>query len=151
MIQITNHGPLITATDYWQSDLERAGKLFATVNAGAIRLMLPRVHREIINDLRTAKHCVLSRGPWPDEGLFDAVEILFDDGTDDPFAIHLSPESFALLPAEPPRKQEWVLSVWDVKRGRPHKALERRCYWRRVEKLPCLLPWGKVDGLPSEN
>jgi hypothetical protein len=28
-----------------------------------------------------------------------------------------------------------------MKRGQPHKALERRCLWRRVPNIPWLKPW----------
>lgn len=74
-------------------------------------------------------------------GLADAVEIVWDDGSDDPFALHLSPESFDLLPGEPPADQEWIVSAWDTKKGRPHKAVERICHWRRVAAIPCMRPW----------
>jgi hypothetical protein len=143
VIQITNHGPLIASTNYWSLALEEAGKIFCSVNAGAIRVLVPRVHRRIIDDMRTGKHCVLSRGPWPAMNLPDAVEIVWDDGSDDPFALHLSPESFDLLPAAPTEGKEWVCSVWDVKKGRPHKAVERICHWRQVPRLPWLKPWGE--------
>lgn len=140
-ITITNHGQLITNTNYWELAVEEAGKIFVSCNAGAIRVLVPRVHRRIIEDMRAAKCCVLSRGPWPDMQLKEAIEILWDDLTDDPFALHLSPESFDLLPAPPPLGQEWICSTWDIKRGRPHKAVERVCYWRRVPQLPWLKKW----------
>lgn len=137
IIQINNHGQLITSTNYWE--LPIAGKVFCSVNAGAIRLLVPRTMRRIIDDMRCGStHAVLSRGSWPAMGLPDAVEIMLEDGSDDPFALHLSPESFDFLPAEPAAGKEWTLSVWDLKKGKPHKALERRCYWRRVPSLPCL-------------
>lgn len=141
MITISNHGPLIVSTDYWGSEAELAGKVFASCNAGDIRLLIPRTHRQIIQDMRVgSRYAILSRGPWPDAGLADAVEILFEDGSDAPFALHLSPTSFDLLPAEPPADRQWVVSVWDCKKGRPHKAIERACHWRRVPKIPWLKP-----------
>jgi hypothetical protein len=143
-VEIINHGPLIASTNYWTLAVEEAAKVFVSVNAGAIRVLVPRAHRRIIEEMRTGKHCVLSRGPWPAMRLEEAVEIIWDDGTDDPFALHLSPESFDLLPAEPPEGQEWIVSAWDVKKGKPHKAVERVCHWRRVPQLPYMLPW--VDG-----
>lgn len=141
VVTVENHGPLIVATDYWRSEAARAGKLFVSCNAGAIRILIPNALRPIVNEMRTAKVCVLSRGPWPAEGKAEGVEILFDDGSDSPFALHLGLESFDLLPAEPEEGQGWLLSAWDEKKGKPHKALERRCHWRRVENIPCLKPW----------
>ncbi len=140
-LRIENHGALIVSTNYWDMEIERAGKVFCSTNAGAIRLLLPRSMRPILNALRTAEYVIVSRGPWVRMGLAEAVEILFEDHTNEPFALHLSPEAFDLLPAEPTSGQEWTLSVWDIKKGRPHKALERRCFWRRVALLPCLEPW----------
>lgn len=146
-LHVHNHGPLILETDYWSGPLNQRGLFFASVNAGAIRLLVPSAHTAAVADMRTAKHVVLSRGPWPqarkpgERYWPEGIELLFDDGSDSPFALHLTPESFDLLPAAPEPGREWVLSVWTTKDGRPHKALERICHWRQVEKLPCLKPW----------
>lgn len=141
MLLIHNHGPLVTATNYWGSALDRAGKLYCSVNAGAIRLLLPRSRARLVGEWRTSDYVILSRGPWPDQGLAQAVELLFEDHTDAPYALHLSPESFDVLPGAPPPGREWVFSAWVEKRDRPHKALERACRWRRSARLPDLRPW----------
>jgi len=155
MIQVTNHGPLIVQTNYWDSELAREGKLFVSVNAGAIRVLLPPQLYSFLVDMRAAKECVLSRGPWSAAravmstlaGHFalpearDAVEIMWDDGSPSPFALHLTPESFDLLPAEPTPGREWICSTWTSKDAKPHKSLERICHWRRVAKIPCLEAW----------
>lgn len=135
MIRVENHGPLLRATNFWDSELARAGKFFVSVNAGAIRVLLPPAQYRLLADMRTARECVLSRGPR------DEVEILFDDDSDSPFALHLTPASFDLLPAAPEPGREWVLTVWTDKDGEPHKALERVCHWRRVKRIPCLEAW----------
>jgi len=140
-IQVQNDGPLIIATDYWQSDLARAGKVFCSVHAGAIRVLLPPSAHACLADMQIAKECVLSRGPWPMQPTQEAVEILWDNGSSSPFALHLTPASFDLLPAEPEPGREWVCSTWISLDGRPHQALERICHWRRVPRLPWLRPW----------
>ena len=140
-ITTQNHGQLITSSTYWGSEYEQAGKLFVSCNAGAVRLLVPAALRDMIEAARQCRYAILSRGPWPAADLLDAVEILFEDGSDSPFAIHLSPESFDVLPAEPEPGREWLLTIWDNKKGRPHKSVERPCHWRRVAKLPCLKPW----------
>jgi len=148
LIMIQNHGPLIVATNYWASELVVAEKVFASVNAGAIRLLLPPARYGDLESMRPAKYCVLSRGPWAESRgrepvlrIVDAVEILFEDLTDAPYSMQLSHTSFDLLPGEPTPGREWVLTVWLQKDGRPHKSLERLCHWRRVPKLPWLKPW----------
>ena len=144
LIEISNHGPLITATNYWQSDLAQAGKLICSVNAGAIRVLLPRSRYGDLNDMRPAAYCVLSRGPWPAEGRPEGIEIMWEDQSDAPYALHLTPESFVeALPGEPEAGREWVLSVWLAKDGKPHLAMQRVCHWRRVPRIPWLKPWGK--------
>ena len=141
MIQITNHGPLITSTNYWDSELASAGKLYVSVNAGAIRVLLPPRLYGGLADMRAAPECVLSRGPWPERHEQEGIEIMWDDGSDSPYALHLAPASFDLLPAEPDAGREWLLTVWTAKDGKPHKSLERKCHWRRVPRIPWLKPW----------
>lgn len=141
MIHTTNHGPLILASSFWGSEIEKAGKLFASVNAGAIRLLVPAAMRPDVEIWREARHAVLSRGPWLEHQLAEGVEILWEDCSDNPYAIYLTPASFDMLPAEPPVGQEWIVSVWDLKKNRPHKCLERVCHWRRVPRVPWLKPW----------
>jgi hypothetical protein len=143
VIQVTNHGPLITSTNYWESDLAAAGKVFVSINAGAIRVLLPRQRWGDVTDMRRARYCVLSRGPWPAERKSEAIEIMWEDDSDSPYALRLTPESFDMLPGEPEPGREWICSVWIEQDGNPHKSLERICLWRRVEKIPCLLPVSK--------
>lgn len=141
VVEVTNHGPLILGSSYWGSEMERRGLFFLSPNAGCIRLLVPSVHRQAIQEMRTGKHVILSRGPWPERGQADALELLFDDGSASPFALHLTAASCALLPGEPDAGREWTFAAWDMKKGVPHRALERVCRWRRVASLPCLRPW----------
>lgn len=140
VIVTSNHGPLITSSTFFGSEYDRAGNLHVSCNAGAIRILVPSFHRHIVQEMRTP-HVVCSRGPWPEMKTAEAVELLFDDGSDSPFCLHLTAESFDLLPAEPEPGQQWVLSAWLAKDGIPVKAIERPCYWRRVPKIPWLKPW----------
>jgi hypothetical protein len=141
MIITENHGPLIVSSTYWQSDLAAAGKLFVSVNAGAVRILVPPQQRELIEAARQSRYAVLSRGPWPDVGAAEAVEILFEDGSENPFALHLTPKSFDALPGEPEAGREWTVSLWTEKKGKAHRSVERICHWRRVARIPCLEPW----------
>jgi len=145
-LSITNHGPLIVRCNFWGSDHERAGKIVASVNAGAVRLLIPRRHAGIVGECRSSKYAIISRGPWPEGRVEDAVEIMFEDGTTDPFSLHLSANSFAdFLPGAPEPGEEWVVSLWVQKQMRPHKALERAAKWRRSDKLPDLTPWSEPN------
>lgn len=63
ILEITNHGPLITGTNYFDSELAAAGKLYVSVNGGAVRVLLPPAMYGVLADMRSAKYCVVSRGP----------------------------------------------------------------------------------------
>lgn len=141
MIVTHNHGALLIASNYWGSDLDRTGKFYCSVNAGAVRLLLPCSRYSLVGEWRSCEYVILSRGPWPEQGLDEAVEILFEDHSDSPYALHLAGQSFDLLPVEPEIGREWILSVWIEKKARPHKALERACRWRRSAFLPDLSKW----------
>jgi hypothetical protein len=148
MIEIHNDGPRITRTNFWTSELAAAGKLFCSVNGGAIRVLLPRERWGDLNDMRVATYCVLSRGPWPAERKAEGIEIMWEDESDMPYCWHLTPESFDVLPGEPDFGREWICAVWIEQDGQPHKSLERICHWRRVEKVPWMKAW-KNSGAKS--
>ena len=131
---IINHGPFILSTNYWDSELPREGKLWCSVNAGAIRVLLPPQMYSALADMRMARECVLSRGPWPLGREREGIEIMWDDGSDSPFALHLTPASFDLLPAEPEPGREWTCSVWTAKDGPQY--LEWRAMLKKLIEAP---------------
>lgn len=143
---VTNHGPLIVETNFWETDAAKAGKVFCSCNAGAIRILLPGSQKQLLNDMRSAKYVILSRGPWKAMRLAQAVELLFEDETESPFSMHLSNESFDVIPAKPETGREWIVSVFVQKDGKPKKALERPCKWRMAKEIPCMEPWRNSDG-----
>ena len=136
MLQIENSGQDIASTNYWTSEHARAGLLFLSINAGAFRLMVPASQESQIPEMRTATEAVVSRGPWPDRGLHDAFEVLFEDGTDSPYSLHMSPEQLDRLPTSGARKSEHVFSIWTS----AGKQFECPCWYRIVERLPWLKP-----------
>jgi hypothetical protein len=92
------------------------------------------VHREILEEARRCQYVILSRGPWAGQ---EGVEMLFEDGSDNPYTLHFTVNSFDMLPADPGPGQEWVMSFWE---DGPRKAVELPCHWRRVPRLPWLKP-----------
>lgn len=142
IITIDNDGPLIVSSNYWDLPAAQAGNLYCSINAGAFRLLLPRSLESVIADMETGKIAVISRGPWPAMRQADAIEILLDDGSEDPVALHLDVHSIDRMPLDSDTDHEWTFAVWtQPRRGVPHKAMERKAYYRRVESLPWLKPW----------
>ena len=143
MIITENNGPQILSSTYWDSDQAAAGKLHVSVNAGAVRLLLPRSGWHALADMSQAKEIVLSREPWPEQQVADAFELLFEDGTGSPYAVHLVPQAFDVLPAQPRAGEEWICSVWTrpVPAEVPRCNLHRVCHWRRVPQIPWMKPW----------
>ena len=137
-IIVENNGQQITSSNYWGSDLDRAGTLYVSPNAGAIRLLLPRGWEDALNDMRTASHVIVSRGPMQS---IDCTELLFDDGTQEPYAIQLDCRQWQHLPTAADATQEWTFTAWtSPRRGKPHCSLTRRCHYRIVPYLPWLKP-----------
>lgn len=141
-LRIVNAGPLITATNYWQTTMARSGKFYLSLNAGAFRLLLPPQHGGALREMRTAHTGIVSRGPYPDLRLQDALEILFDDGSESPFSLHLAPGAIDRMPLDTDTAQPWTLSVWVHRVGETAtQALTLPCYYRRVRRLPDMRPW----------
>ena len=141
-LRIRNDGPAIVASDYWDSEYATAGAVYLSVNAGAFRLMMPDNQIDALADMRTGKLVIISRGPWPAQRRADAIEVLFDDGTDNPYALHIGTEQIDRLPLDANVGQPVMFSVWT--RG-PKVQLALPALYRLSERLPDLRPWqGKI-------
>jgi hypothetical protein len=138
MLKIENDGPLITASTYWRSAYARRGVLYLSVNAGALRILLPPALDTAIPDMATAREIIVSRGPWPTASRPDAIELLFDDGSDAPYAMHVGIEQIDRIPPDSESGRTLTVTVW---RDGPTMVLERLGRYRRVSRLPCLEPW----------
>lgn len=138
-LTISNKGPAIRATNYWSSEWSLRGALYCSVNAGALRILLPPSMEGYLLDMQAAREVVMSRGPFPEMRRDDAIEIMFDDGSDSPFCLHLGTEQIDRVLPDSDAGSEFTCTVW-VNRDGPHCALEKPCYYRRVTELPCLEP-----------
>lgn len=134
MIVIENCGAGIARTNYWDSDLARRGFMFLTSTAGVMRLLVPDTKLWALADMRTGRIAVVSRGPFKGA---DAVEILFDDESEQPFTIVLSVPQVDCLPPNGDSGREVGFTVWT--RAGMQMELEGR--FRVVESLPCAAPW----------
>ncbi|MDQ2077445.1 hypothetical protein [Marinimicrobium sp. ABcell2] len=134
MITMENEGQLIVRTNYWDSDLAQAGFFFLSWNARAGRLLIPQAHESSLNDMLSAQCVIISRGPWRDR---EGLELLFEDNTDNPYAIRLGVEQCDRLIPDSEQGGGFVVALWTrdgLKAWLPGK-------YRTVKQLPCLEPW----------
>lgn len=137
MLIIENQGQAIARTNYWDSDHAKAGYFFLSWNAGAGRLLMPDSQKAALAEMRSAKYVIVSRGPWTDQGGRDALEMLFEDGSDSPYCLHLVAEQTDRLLPDDNQGGGFVITVWT--RGGEKLRLPGR--YRTVKSLPCLAPW----------
>lgn len=139
MIEFANHGPLITSTNFWESDYESANKWYVSFNANGVRLLVPSALRRELNEMqRNLKHVVISMGPWPEMQRDRAMEIMFEDESDSPYCLKLDEQSTDRKLSGDGRDDLIFIAYTKPRRGRPHKVFERPCFLRSVDQIPCM-------------
>jgi hypothetical protein len=136
MILVTNSGPLIMASNYWGGELDRQGLAFLSINARALRLLMPRTLEPLIPDMATGKIVVASRPRNPSKY---AMELMFDDGSDSPYCVHLSAGQVDRMPPQSDSgRTDLEFTAWTQPRrdDGPHEALRRPAAYR-------IVPWAK--------
>ena len=137
-IKIVNAGNQIKETNFFDTEHARHGKYYFSVNAGCIRMMMPDVLIDQLAEMKTGKKVIISMGPWPQMDRDDGFEIMFEDYSDCPYAIHVCLESFDILPAMNTTRR-WEFAIW-TRSGCMYQA---KCYCRIVDEIPCMKEWGK--------
>lgn len=137
MIIIKNQGQSIVSTNYWNSDHAKAGYCFLSWNAGAARLLVPDRIESEIQEMRSARFVIVSRGPWIENGSRDALELLFEDGSDNPYCLHMVAEQTDRLLPEDNQGGSFFVTIW-TKAG---EKLRFEGKYRTVQSIPCLDPW----------
>lgn len=141
-IIIENDGPTIVSSNFWESSAARAGKVFLSTNAGAFRLLCPKridsvgTLGDLLREVKGAQYVIVSRGHF--EGP-DGMELLWEDGSDNPFCIHLNRNSLDRVP-EPADagRTDLTLAIWA---DGPTLMRSFACRYRQVDRLPALNPW----------
>jgi hypothetical protein len=137
MISITNDGQAITSTNYWHTAHALKGLLYLSWNAGAARLLVPPAAAAMVPEMRTGREVIISRGPWAEQPQREAFELLFEDGTDTPFAVHLMVQQSDRLPPDEDQRRSFPCAVWTP----DGKVIELPARYRKVASVPDLSPW----------
>lgn len=149
MIATQNHGPLIASSTYWSSEHARRGYYYMSPNAGTLRLLCPPGRSGDICEMVTARNVVLTVGvvrevvmPGMQLGR-EMTEVLFDDGSEQPFLLYLSQEQWERMPGNTDYGSVYEFTVWEDRCGTPHKIMSRPVHLRRGA-LPCMQPAPKA-------
>lgn len=89
MIIVQNKGKELAFTNYWESELALAGYFFVTANAGCLRVLVPPMHENSIEEMRTGKRVLIEPSIYEPRV---ALDFVFDDGTETPFTLSISKE-----------------------------------------------------------
>ena len=136
-IQFQNRGQAILSTNYWDSEHAQKDYFFLSWNAGAGRLLIPDGQKAVLREMRSASYVIVSRGLWIDQGEREALELLWEDGSDSPYCIHLVAEQTDRLLPDTDQGGGFVIAAWTrsgLKQRWPGK-------YRHVDRLPCLDSW----------
>lgn len=119
---IKNNEKEIIETNYFDSELNKAGKFFLSINARAFRLLTPDVFVKVLKEeLPLAEYIKISR-----EGLF--FRILFEDHSDNPYQIQITHNSMDRIPAEEDKgRKDLTFAVWIREGKKAIKLAEKKC------------------------
>lgn len=132
MLEIVNAGAEIKSTNYFDTAHALRGLYYVSWNASSARVLVPDVQLGALDEMRTGRICVISRGKL--YGV-DALELMFDDGSDAPFALHIEMRQTdrAIIDDH----QSFKVAAWT----RAGKVAEWSGKYRVVQELPYLEPW----------
>lgn len=137
-IELNNAGPEIVSTNFWETEMAGRGLFFASVNAGAFRILVPDSRKSEIPEMRKgAKHFVVSCLPldqWK-VGAY-SVEVLIEARSDHPYVFQLDSASVDFQIGPESVGIEWKGSVWENRDGKPHRVFERPAFVQVVPSLP---------------
>lgn len=131
-IHVSNAGAEITGTNYFESERARSGWFYVSWNASTARILIPDCCHEIVNEMRTGRICVISSGIF--EGR-DALELMFDDDSDAPYALHTSMGHVDRKVRDD--NTDFKVAAWT----RQGKVGEWEGKYRVVRELPHMAPW----------
>lgn len=138
VLTIRNDGQRIVETNYWESAHAKAGYCYLTWNAGSGRLLVPdSLASSMLREVRAAREVIVSRGPWGEQGGREALELLFEDGSDSPYCIHLVAEQCDRMLPDTDQGGGFVVAIWT----RSGRRTQMPGKYRAVENIPCLDPW----------
>lgn len=122
-MQILNDGNRITSTDYWQTEHAARGLLYLSMNAGALRLLVPRASEGMLKLWKRANRAAVQIAGAASVGL---VHIVFEDDTNDPQFITIDARQCDRLPPAEEAGQWRPLVIYTPSLNNPAGVVQRR-------------------------
>lgn len=144
-LKIKNNGPEIVETNYWQSKYAARGDVFLSINAGCFRLLVPQAPASsnvCLQDIWSAEVVLVSRGPWPEAQAHDALEVLFDNGSEASSSLQMAANQCDRLPLAngcdlPGTLPRWRCMVYTE----DGLICDLPARYRLADRIPCLKGW----------
>lgn len=136
-IVIQNAGQAIAGTTFWGSDWAEAGYMYLSINAGALRVLVPARREQDIQEMAGASEVIVSRGRWSLGDGRDAIELMWEDGSRSPFCIQVGMESLDRPIPAAEQGKGFVVTVW-TETGQQGQWPGR---YRVVPEVPWAQPW----------
>lgn len=129
---VCNAGPAIESTNYFDTAHAASGLFYVSINAGSLRLLVPDAQIPTLSEMRTGRECIVTRGRM--RGAL-VLELMFDDGSDAPFALHIDMRQCDRDTVE--RVADMPVTAW-TRHGQVAAWPGR---YRTAATLPCLRSW----------
>lgn len=139
MLYFENDGPIISRTNYFKSTYEKNNIVFLSWNANTARVLIPDGLKADLQEMCGTKQVIISRGYWTEMGVANAIELLFEDESDNPYCIFLSPEQTDRVIPEAAQggSDNFFVSIY-IRMGEKFRFPAK---YRIVDTIPYLKPW----------
>ena len=140
LFEFGNKGQELLSTNCWESEPTHKGYCYLSLNAGAVRFLVPPVFEKNIKEMvNGVDFVIMTAGKMETHiGNQDAYEILFEDNSDSPYVIHImASQSDRKFAQEDFNKKDFPFVIYTA----AGKQNELRGHLRRAKKLPCLKAW----------
>ena len=141
MLVIRNDNEKIAETNYWETELSQHGIFYMTLNAGYYRLLVPETDVNFVKEVLNASRVIISQGNTDqlDPPNDNAFEVVFEDGTDNPYALLMRRDNWDRNPAVEDTGWNGKMAIY-YKTYKEPVLLFDKVFYRRVDTLPCFDP-----------
>ena len=102
-------------------------------------MLVPDTQKNALSEMKKATEVIVSRGPWQDQDDREAIELLWEDGSEAQYVITLVLDQCDRLIPDTDQGDGFVIAAW-TSAGLKQRWPGR---YRVVDHLPYLKPWNE--------